>query len=233
MRESSEQPNQESFTEFKNSFAYGLRSDLNFKFLKNLSEADAALFFQGLLRRLSDTFDDGDLGRLLDHVFEWQAQAYAGASRWTYADGPFTPLPNLLAASRVALLTSSGHFVDGDDPEPFGVTDMTQAEAEARIDDFLREEPVLSAIPTDTPTEKLRVRHGGYDIRSAQTDPNVAFPLDRLRELVQEGRIGELALAAYSFVGACAQLPLLKRTGPQWVDLLHTHSIDAALLVPV
>ncbi len=33
----------ESFAEFKNSFAYGARTDLNFKFLKNLSDADAAM----------------------------------------------------------------------------------------------------------------------------------------------------------------------------------------------
>lgn len=224
---------QESLTEFKNSFAYGSRSDLNFKFLKNLSEADAARFFQDLLYRLSDTFDDGDLGRLLDHVLAWQTRAYAGVSRWTYADGPFTPLRKPLAACRVTLLTSSGHFVEGDDPEPFGVKDMSQDEAMARIDDFLKVEPVLSVIPTDTPVEKLRVRHGGYDIRSAQADPNVAFPLERLRELAQEGRIGVLAANAYSFVGACAQTLLLKHAGPKWVEQLRAQEIDAVVLVPV
>lgn len=226
-------PHEESFAEFKNSFAYGSRSDLNFKFLKNLSDADAARFFQDLLYRLSDTFDDGDLGRLLDHVFAWQARAYAGPSRWTYADGPFTSLRKPLAACRVTLFTSSGHFVEGDDPEPFGVKNMSQEEAMARIDDFLKVEPVLSVIPTDTPVEKLRVRHGGYDIRSAQTDPNVAFPLERLRELAQEGRIGELAANAYSFVGACAQTLLLKHAGPKWVEQLRAQEIDAAVLVPV
>ena len=233
MADTNEHPEPESFAAFKDSFAYGSRSDLNFKFLKILNDADAARFFQELLYRLSDTFDDGDLRRVQEHVFTTQASAYAGAGRWTYAEGPFTPLSKPLAASRVVLLTSSGHFVDGDDPEPFGVKHMTQAEAAARIDDFLREEPVLSVIPADTPTDQLRVRHGGYDVRSAQADPNVAFPLDRLRELVQEGRIGELAPLAYSFVGACAQLLLLKRTGPKWVEQLQAQGIDAAVLVPV
>lgn len=225
--------NDESFAEFKDSFAYGPRSDLNFKFLKALSDADAAQFFQDLLYRLGDTFDDGDLGRLLDHVFAWQRRAYAGPSRWTYADGPFTPLRKPLAACRVTLLTSSGHFVEGDDPEPFGVKNMSQDEAMARIDDFLKVEPVLSVIPAATPAEKLRVRHGGYDIRSAQADPNVAFPLERLRELAQEGRIGELAANAYSFVGACAQTLLLKHAGPKWVEQLQAQEIDAAVLAPV
>ncbi len=226
-------PTPDSFTAFKDSFSYGARSDLNFKFLKNLSDADAAGFVQELLHRLGDAFDDGDMSRLLEHVLTWQARGYAGAGRWTYVDAPFTPLRKPLAASRLALLTSSGHFVAGDDPQPFGIPHMTQAQAEARINDFIQEEPVLSVIPTDTLTANLRVRHGGYDIRSAQADPNVAFPLDRLRELAQEGRIGELAPAAYSFVGACAQTPLLKRIGPAWAELLQAQAVDAVVLVPV
>ena len=57
---------------------------------------------------------------------------------WQYPSAPFTKLNRPLAESRVALFTSSGHFVDGDDPEPFGVKGMTQVEAMARIDDFLK-----------------------------------------------------------------------------------------------
>lgn len=229
----SDQQQPETFTEFKNSFAYGARSDLTFKFLKNLSDDDAAIFLQELLHALSDTFDDANLDRLYGHILKGQIQAYAGPSRWTYADGPFTPLAKSLSTARVALLTSSGHFVEGDDPKPFGIEGMSQAEAAARIDDFLREEPTLSVIPADTPIGRLRVRHGGYDIRSAERDPNVTFPLDLLRELASDGVIGELGPNAYSFVGACAQTPLLKRSGPRWVQRLKNEAIDAVVLVPV
>lgn len=233
MTTSAETAGAETFAEFKRSFLYGSRADLNFKFLKDLSDADAAQFFQDLLHKLADTLDDSDLTRVADHVFTWQAKAYTGASSWRYPDSPFTPLRKPLAKSRVALFTSSGHFVAGDDPEPFGVKEMTQVDAMARIDDFLREEPVLSVIPRDTPLEQLRVRHGGYDIRSAQADPNVSFPLALMRAFAQEGRIGELAANAYSFVGACAQTPLIKRTGPKWVERLQAEAIEAAVLVPV
>ena len=102
-----------------------------------------------------------------------------------------------------------------------------------RISEFLKEEPTLSSIPIDTPKERLRVRHGGYDIRAAQADPNVVFPLERLLELERDGIIGELVPAAYSFVGACAQTPLLKQTGPRWVRMFQQQKIDAVLLVPV
>jgi D-proline reductase (dithiol) PrdB len=223
----------ESFQDFKDSFAYGSRTDLNFKFLKGLSDEDAARFFKDLLWKLGDAFDDGDFDRIVTHAYEWQIRGYSAEGHWIYDDGPFSSLKKPVSESRLALLTSSGHFIEGDDPNPFGVENMTQEEAAKRISEFLQAEPQLSSIPIDTPRERLRVRHGGYDIRAAQVDPNVAFPYERLQELNQNGVIGELAPTAYSFVGACSQLRLLKNAGPRWVEMLQHHRIDAALLVPV
>ena len=85
----------------------------------------------------------------------------------------------------------------------------------------------------DTPAEHLRVRHGAYDIRGAQADPNVAFTLERLVELRDEGVIGELASEAYSFVGAASQKRLVKQVAPRWAEMLKEQRIEAALLVPV
>ena len=223
----------ESFREFQQSFSYGSRTDLNFKFLSHLSEEDAGRFFQELLWKLGDTLNEGTDDRIINHIRNWQRKVYSSATTWTYAEGPFVRLSKSLSASTLALLTSSGHFVKGDDPEPFGLANMTQEEAQTRIDDFLKTSPVLSSIPVSTRTENLRVRHPGYDIRSSQADPNVTFPLQHLRELQQEGIIGDLGSHAYSFVGACAQLRLLNETGPQWVMKLHEEAIDAVLLVPV
>ena len=225
--------NNESFQDFKNSFSYGSRTDLNFKFLKILSDEDAAEFLQDLLWKLGDAINDGDFDRLVTHVYEGQIRAYSGEPRWVYDKGPFTPLRKPLSKSRLALVTSSGHFVKGHDPEPFGVKNMSWEEATERIAEFLQSEPRMSNIPIDTPAERLRVRHGGYDIRGAQADPNVAFPYERLLELEWDGVIGELMPVAYSFVGACAQVRLLKSTGPDWVRMLQEQRVDAVLLVPV
>ncbi|GAK61564.1 hypothetical protein U27_01465 [Candidatus Vecturithrix granuli] len=183
----------ESFQAFKKSFSYGSRSDLNFKFWAGLPDEEAGQFFQELLWKLGDAADDGAFGRLLDLMYAWQVRGYAGESTWNYDDGPFTPLGKPLKKARLALLTSSGHFVEGDDPQPFGVPNMSQDEAMARIGEFLKQNPTLSVIPATTPNDRLRVRHGGYDIRGAQRDPNVALPLERLREIQQEGLVGELA----------------------------------------
>lgn len=49
----------ESFEAFKNSFSYGSRTDLNFKFLTNLSNEDAARFFQELVWKVADSFEAG------------------------------------------------------------------------------------------------------------------------------------------------------------------------------
>lgn len=224
----------ESFVDFKNSFNDGSRTDLNFKFLKGLPADEAASFFQGLLWKLGDMLDDGDASRLIAHVKEWQARNYSGAvPRWSYDDGPFTPLSKPVSEARLALLTSSGHFVDGQDPRPFGVENMSQEEAVQRIVSFLRTAPELSEIPLDTPPERLRVRHPGYDIRGSQADPNVSFPLYQLLSLAEDGVIGGLVDPAYSFVGAAAQTPLLREQGPQWVQRIQRQGADGAILVPV
>lgn len=217
----SDDQKRETFEEFKNSFNYGSGSDLNFKFLKNLSDEDASRLFQELLWKMGDSLNDGDFARAVEYMIDSQARAYGGAGRSVYDDAPFSPLHAPLSQLRLGLMSSSGHF---------GVENMSQKEAEARIDDFLKVEPQLSVIPMDTPVEKLRVRHGDG---GSLADPNVDFPISRLRELQDEGRIGELALDAYSFMGATSQLRLLHHTGPEWVKLFQEKQIEALLLVPV
>jgi D-proline reductase (dithiol) PrdB len=228
-----EEKPRETFEEFKNSFSYGTRSDLNFKFLKSLSGEEASEFFQGLLWNLGDATNDEDFGPVENYIYEWQIKAYAGSSNWKYPESPFTPLRKPLSESKVGLMTTSGHFVDGDDPEPLGVKGMDSKEAEERISEFLKAEPVLSVIPMNTPRENLRLRHGGYDNRAALEDYNTVFPIDRLNELQQGGLIDQTAKNAYSFVGACAQNKLRKEIAPRWADLLKGEGIEAIILVPV
>lgn len=223
----------ETLEDFKNSFNYGSRSDLNFKFLRKYSNEEAGNFFQELLWKLGDFLDDGDSSRIIDFIFESQQKGYSGAGKYIYENALFTKPDIPLSQMRLALLTSSGHFVEGDDPKPFGVENMTQQEAEARIIDFIKNEPTLSEIPTKTPINKLKVRHGGYDVRGALADPNVNFPITRLNELQAEGRIGEVFPTAYSFVGACSQIRLQKYTAPKWVKMFQEQNINAVLLVPV
>lgn len=229
-------PTLDTFAGFKNSFAYGNRNDLLFKFIKRLPDGDAAEFMRGLLENLGETIDDGNLDRLLRHVYQWNVQAYQDEveppNPWAYDDGPFTPMSKPLAECRLGLLTATGNYVDGDDPEPFGMKGLTQETAIPLIMDFIKAPPQLSTIPLDTPRDKIRVRHPGYDVRAVAKDYNVGLPLDRLQEFQREGRIGELLSDAFSFVGATAQTPLLKKNAPEWAGMLKERQVDAMLLVP-
>lgn len=225
----------ESFAEFKDSFSYGSRSDLAFKFLKSLDDEEAGEFFRELLSRLGETIDDGEADRLVQLAYEWQVRGYGRSaekpSTWTYDDSPFAPMRRVASEATIALVTSSGHFVD--DPEPFGVQNMTQAEAESRIQEFLREAPELSEVPFGSRPDEVSVRHGGYDTRGAVIDRNVGFPIDRLVELASRGVIGELHDPAYSFVGAAAQRRIKKEQGPKWAEMLNAAEVHAAILVPL
>ena len=156
-----------------------------------------------------------------------------GGGRYTYDDAPFAPLKKPVAESKLMLLTSSGHFVDGDDPNPLGIENMTQQQAMEMISQFLRRPPDLSEIPTNTPNDKLRVRHGGYDIRAAKADLGVAFPMAHLNEFAEDGVIGEFVSPAFSFVGAAAQMQLTRKTGPMWVEKFKDMGVETAVLVPV
>lgn len=226
-----------SFEAFRSSFSYGERSDLNFKFLKSTPDREASEFFRVLLERLGDAYDNGDVRPLIDAAIEAQIAGYApregvGESTPTYESGPFAPFDGTLPGATVCLVNSGGHYVAGDDPKPLGVEDMTQDEAITRISEFLKAAPLLSEIPSDLPPDAMRTRHGGYDTTSALVDRNVCFPLDRLAEMRDEGRIGALAPTSFSFPGSTAQ-GRLKAVIPGWIDRFVGQHPDVMLLVPV
>ena len=226
----------ETLDEFAKSFFYGSRSDISLKFVKDLTEAEVGDFLTEMLTGVVAAIDDGDVTGLTEKFLHWQKHAYVGhlgKFRFQYDDVPFVKPSKPLADSRVALFTSSGHFVQGDDPEPFGVKDMTQQEAENRIIEFIGSDPSLSTIPVDTPGADIRVRHGGYPVGPAQQDHNVALPLDVLNTMAQTGVIGEVSANAYSFVGATSQIGLRKKIAPQWAQQLLDDDVDLALLVPL
>jgi len=84
---------------------------------------------------------------------------------------PYTPVTSKLAELTVALVSSSGVYMEGQ--EPYG----------AEGDDSYR------VIPADATPAQLRFKHGHYDTSEAERDANVVFPLERLRELAAEGFI--------------------------------------------
>ena len=167
----------ETFDEFRNSFSYGSRTDLLFKFLKSGSEQQADEFFQEFLKLTGNLIDDGDAQPIVEALVRAQSEAYSGPGIFVYDDAPFAKLGQPVAESRVVLVTTTGHFVEGDDPNPMGIENLTQEQAIKLTTEFQRVDPDLSA------RDQTRVRHGGYDIRATAKDRNVSLPIDRMIEL--------------------------------------------------
>lgn len=226
----------ETFKEYVDSFSYGSRTDLLFKFLKNLPEEAAEQFLQSVLRELGNMSDTGDPAPLFDLIYQAQLAAYSPPDEdphWKYDDAPFAPLTKPLSKMRVGLLTSSGHHIDGVPNAPPELAGYSQEEASKHTAEFGRAKPFLSEVPIDLPPEQLAVLQPGYDVRAARIDRNTVLPIDRMKELAAEGVIGEFAPTAYSFIGLTSQIRLSKEDAPQWAERAKAEGWEAAVLVPV
>jgi len=147
---------------------------------------------------------------------------YLRAYRWRRIDPiPWTPLRKPLAACRLALVSSAGLTLPEQDPFDAGVRGG---------DVSFRE------IPSEVPAARLIESHRSeaFDHAGLRRDANLAFPLDRARELVQRGRVGSLAARHLSFMGSItAPGRLVRDTAPPAAQRLVDQRVDIALLVPV
>lgn len=144
------------------------------------------------------------------------------AYRWRRIDPvPWAPVRKPLAESRLALISSAGFIAPGQ--EPF--------DASVRGGD-----PSFREIPRDVEASRLINTHRSesFDHEAVEADPNLAFPLDRLRELVDRGRLGELNRRHLSFMGSLTAVGrFVRETAPAAVERLVADQVDLALLVPV
>ena len=126
-----------------------------------------------------------------------------------WVDGP--PLNK----RRVAIVTTAG-LHHRDDP-PFGA-----GSGEYRV------------IPGDIDVADLVMSHisTNFDRIGFQQDHNVAFPIDRLRELAADGSIGSVADFHYSFMGATPP-DQMEPAARDLAGLLKKDKVDAVLLSPV
>ena len=91
-------------------------------------------------------------------------------------------------------------------------------------------------IPADADLSTLIDTHKSqsFDHEGMDRDPNLAFPLDRARELVERGRIGGLNLRHLSFMGSItAPGKLVRDHAPEAARRMVEDGVDVALLVPV
>lgn len=139
---------------------------------------------------------------------------------WVVYPSParINPLRKPLHQCRVALVTTAGVHLRED--RPFDLPN--------RLGDH-----TFRTIPHDTPFGQLALSHIGYNTKKIGQDINCVFPLERLRELVQERAIGALAPKHFSFMGYIPITePLLRDTAPAVAKQLQEDEVDLVLLLP-
>lgn len=125
----------------------------------------------------------------------------------------FTPLSKELKDCVVALVSAAGIHLKSQ--KPFNLAG-----------DFTFRE-----IPGDVPSSELMVTHGGYDNTDANRDINCMFPLDRLRELADEGFIKGVSPLHIGFMGGGGNVKKYQEeTGPQIAEVLKKTGVDAVVL---
>jgi D-proline reductase (dithiol) PrdB len=127
-----------------------------------------------------------------------------------------TPLPE----ARVAVITSAGIHLPQDPP----------FERVKGGDYSYRTLPANASLPSLVLTHPS----SAWDRTGVQEDPNLALPLDRLREMAAAGEIGEPAPRHVSFQGSItAPLRLLRETAPEVAGMMADDGVDLVLLTPV
>jgi D-proline reductase (dithiol) PrdB len=126
-----------------------------------------------------------------------------------------TPLRKRISDSTVGLLVTCGAQLS-EDP-PLGET----------------EDISFRLVHRDTPFSNLVVSHKTRVRKWAVEDLNVAFPLDRMKELEAEGVIGRLAHTAVSMVGSIQRYTeLVEQTIPAIKQVYDSQGVDLVFVFP-
>ncbi len=160
--------------------------------------------------------------RYIDKTREYYlAEGYEKPYHWAHFDDvPFTPLVKPLAESRIALASTSDVAVRAENDEQ----DPTHSLLVGNV----------YSIPSDTPLDKLYSRQEAYDRYATHIDDvNSYFPITRLYELVEEGRIGSVAPRAHGVYTSYSHRRTMEHDGPEVLRRCREDGVDVALLTPV
>lgn len=152
----------------------------------------------------------------------YQAIGYDQPYRWAHhVTAPFQPLRKPLAASRVTLITTAAPF----DPAKGDQGPGAPYNGGAKF---------FEVYDGDTAKDHdLRISHIAYDrIHTSATDNRTWFPLQQLRRLAQQRRIGDLAPRFFGAPTNRSHRVTLETDAPQILARCLADNVDAAVLVP-
>ena len=126
---------------------------------------------------------------------------------------PYTPVASKLKELTVALVSSTGVYVEGQEPY------SDNGDETFRV------------IAGDVDSKLLRFKHGHYDTAEAERDPNCVFPLDRLRDLAEQGFIQKVSNKHIGFKGFSTDLKAqYERLAPAIAHEIERSHADAVVL---
>ena len=184
------------------------------KYLKRVSDDEVTEFFNQLFHLNVASRETGDW-LAVDRFLEEQEDKIAArvAVPMAFEDSPWSPFKKRLSESKVAVMTTGGVYVEGQ--QPFD-TDG---------DWSFRE------IPLDTPLDQLRVAHTHYDTTGVAEDVDAVLAMHRLLELEAEGIVGEAQTPTYSFMGFIPEPSgLIEVTGPEVAGRLKDDGVDGVVI---
>jgi hypothetical protein len=184
------------------------------KYLKRVSDDEVTEFFNQLFHLNVASRETGDW-LAVDRFLEEQEDKIAArvAVPMAFEDSPWSPFKKRLSESKVAVMTTGGVYVEGQ--QPFD-TDG---------DWSFRE------IPLDTPLDQLRVAHTRYDTTGVAEDVDAVLAMHRLLELEAEGIVGEAQTPTYSFMGFIPEPSgLIEVTGPEVAGRLKDDGVDGVVI---
>ncbi|EHK3038348.1 glycine/betaine/sarcosine/D-proline family reductase selenoprotein B [Escherichia fergusonii] len=122
-----------------------------------------------------------------------------------------------LSTATIALVTSGGVV-------PKGNPDHIESSSASRFGEYAIDD--LAALSSGT----HQTAHGGYDPVACNDDPNRVLPVDALRELEKEGKIGKLFSHYYSTVGNGTSVANARKYGADIAMKLQKAGVSAAIL---
>ena len=134
-------------------------------------------------------------------------------------DIPWTAYKGRPSNQTFALVTSGGFYLKDSQP-PFDTESI-------HGDTSFRE------IPKSVRQQDIGIAHKHYDHSLTEQDFNIVFPIQRLVELENEGVIGKLTDAHYSFSYVNDAVSLVEKTVPKFISRIKAAGVDVLLLVPV
>ncbi|MBC8413154.1 hypothetical protein H8E50_05750 [bacterium] len=134
-----------------------------------------------------------------------------------YQDSPIAPLEKPLNKCSLALVTTGGLHMQSDPPFDFS---MKEGDTSYRI------------IPTEADPAEIRISHNWYNHKFINADINCVFPIDRMKEYLNDGTIGSLSKEHYSFMGHIYDTEALIKRASYLGRHMKDSGVDIAFLTP-